>query len=181
MLINVYNENIRPLFESTATSDARIAVIGVGGAGGNAVNNMVRQGIEGVDFIAINTDSQVLASNKAGRRIQVGREVTGGLGAGARPEVGAEAVEESREEIERAFRPYDMVFVTAGMGGGTRVQAGVPERAPGLSPRVRGHPVERTHRPCPCGSIPACAGAPTCSERLRRGDRVYPRVCGGTS
>ena len=119
MLINFYNENIRPLFESTATSDARIAVIGVGGAGGNAVNNMVRQGIEGVDFIAINTDSQVLASNKAGRRIQVGREVTGGLGAGARPEVGAEAVEESREEIERALRPYDMVFVTAGMGGGT--------------------------------------------------------------
>ena len=119
MFTNFYNENVRRLFESTVTSDARIAVIGVGGAGGNAVNNMVQQGIEGVDFIAINTDSQVLASNKAGRRIQVGREVTGGLGAGARPEVGAEAVEESREEIERALQPYDMVFVTAGMGGGT--------------------------------------------------------------
>ncbi len=119
MFTHFYNKNIRRLFESTATSDARIAVIGVGGAGGNAVNNMIRQGIEGVDFVAINTDSQVLASNKAGCRIQVGREVTGGLGAGARPEIGAEAVEENREEIERALQPYDMVFVTAGMGGGT--------------------------------------------------------------
>jgi cell division protein FtsZ len=119
MFTNFYNDNIRRLFESTVTSDARIAVVGVGGAGGNAVNNMVRQGIEGVDFIAINTDSQVLANNKAGRRIQAGREATGGLGAGARPEVGAEAVEESREEIQRALEPYDMVFVTAGMGGGT--------------------------------------------------------------
>ena len=119
MFTTFYNENVRRLFESRPTSDARIAVVGVGGAGGNAINNMVRQGIEGVDFIAINTDSQVLASNQADRRIQAGREATGGLGAGARPEVGAEALEESREAIERALAPYDMVFVTAGMGGGT--------------------------------------------------------------
>lgn len=99
--------------------DLRIAVIGVGGGGGNAINNMVQKGITGVDFIAVNTDSQVLATNKADRCIQVGREVTGGLGAGARPKVGADAVEESRDVIERAIKPYDMIFVTAGMGGGT--------------------------------------------------------------
>jgi len=119
MFTKFYNETLRDLFASTRTSGARIGVVGVGGAGGNAINNMVRQGIEGVDFIAINTDAQVLASNEAGQRIQAGRNATGGLGAGARPEVGAEAVEESREDIERALKPYDMVFVTAGMGGGT--------------------------------------------------------------
>jgi cell division protein FtsZ len=108
-----------PAFGSGAPSDARIGVVGVGGGGGNAVNTMAAKGIGGVDLIAVNTDSQVLASNKAGRRIQAGREATGGLGAGARPEIGAEAVEESREQIEQALAPYDMVFITAGMGGGT--------------------------------------------------------------
>lgn len=80
---------------------------------------MVRKGIPGIDFIAINTDSQVLATNEAGRRIQVDKKATGGLGAGARPEVGATAVEESHDELARTLQPYDMVFVTAGMGGGT--------------------------------------------------------------
>ena len=119
MFTEFYNQNLRHLFESRPKSDARIGVVGIGGGGGNAINNMVQQGIEGVDFIAINTDSQVLASNKADYRIQAGKEPTGGLGAGARPEVGAKAVEESREAIERAIEPYDMIFVTAGMGGGT--------------------------------------------------------------
>jgi cell division protein FtsZ len=120
MFTTVFNENaLQRFFRSQSTSDARICVVGIGGGGGNAINNMVRKGITGVDFIAVNTDSQVLASNKAGRRIQAGKEATGGLGAGARPEVGADAVEESHEEIKRALEPYDMAFVTAGMGGGT--------------------------------------------------------------
>ena len=114
-----YNRTLRRLFESRLTGNARIAVVGVGGGGGNAVNNMVEKGIEGVDFIAVNTDSQVLATNKADRCIQVGKEATGGLGAGARPEVGGDAVEESRDVLRRAIEPYDMVFITAGMGGGT--------------------------------------------------------------
>lgn len=119
MFSTFYHETLRPFFQSHPTGDARIAVIGVGGGGGNAVNNMVEKGIGGVDFIAINTDSQDLSGNLAGRRIQAGKEATRGLGAGAEPEVGATAVEESRDEIKRAVAPYDMVFVTAGMGGGT--------------------------------------------------------------
>jgi len=127
-LSRFYHENLRRLFQSRPTTDARIAVVGIGGGGGNAINNMVQQGIDGVDFIAINTDSQVLATNQATYRIQAGRETTGGLGAGARPEVGAEAIEESREAIERAIEPYDMIFVTAGMGGGTGT-GGAPQVA----------------------------------------------------
>ncbi len=113
------NRTLRQLFGSQLTGNARIAVVGVGGGGGNAVNNMVEKGIEGVDFIAVNTDSQVLATNKADRCIQVGEEATGGLGAGARPELGAEALKESSDVVENALKPYDLVFITAGMGGGT--------------------------------------------------------------
>ncbi len=98
---------------------ARMAVIGVGGGGGNAVNNMIEKGISGVDFIVINTDQQALAFNQAPVKIQAGRALTKGLGAGARPQVGAEAVEECRGEIEKLLDGYDMVFITAGMGGGT--------------------------------------------------------------
>ncbi len=119
MFTKFYNENLRQLFEDGHTSDARICVVGIGGGGGNAINNMVQKGIDGVDFIAINTDSQVLASNDADYRIQAGKETTGGLGAGARPEIGAKALQESREEIKRMIEPYDLVFITAGMGGGT--------------------------------------------------------------
>jgi cell division protein FtsZ len=119
MLSRFYRQHVRPLLGSGPTNDARIAVVGIGGGGGNAINNMVEQGMRGVDFIAINTDTQDLSTNKADYHIQVGADATGGLGAGARPEVGAQAVEESREEIARAIEPYDMVFITAGMGGGT--------------------------------------------------------------
>jgi len=119
MLTKFYKENLRRLFEPDHTSDARICVVGIGGGGGNAINNMVQQGINGVDFIAVNTDSQVLASNQADYRIQAGEETTGGLGAGARPEVGAKALQESRDEIGRMIEPYDLAFITAGMGGGT--------------------------------------------------------------
>jgi len=100
-------------------SGAKIRVVGVGGGGGNALNSMVNKGIEGVEFIAINTDAQVLEKNKAETKIQIGRNLTKGLGAGMVEEIGYKAVEESREEIEAALKGSDMVFVTAGMGGGT--------------------------------------------------------------
>lgn len=97
----------------------RISVIGVGGGGGNAVNNMIAQNLEGVDFIVANTDAQALAHSTASRKIQLGLETTQGLGAGARPEVGKLAAEEAKDEIERELEGANMVFITAGMGGGT--------------------------------------------------------------
>ena len=97
----------------------RISVIGVGGGGGNAVNNMIEQNLEGVDFIIANTDAQALTNSKASRRIQLGLETTQGLGAGARPEVGRAAAEEAQAEIEKELEGANMVFITAGMGGGT--------------------------------------------------------------
>jgi len=106
-------------FDADAKEKAKISVVGVGGGGGNAVNNMIGKGIHGVEFVAINTDAQALSNNQAPTKLQVGRELTKGLGAGARPFVGAEAAEESRSEIEKAISGSDMVFVTAGMGGGT--------------------------------------------------------------
>ena len=98
---------------------ARILVFGVGGAGGNAVNNMIEAGLEGVDFIVANTDAQALTSSKANRVIQMGTQVTGGLGAGAQPDVGRAAAEEAIETVREQLAGAHMVFVTAGMGGGT--------------------------------------------------------------
>jgi len=98
---------------------ARIKVIGIGGGGGNAVNNMIKSGLEGVEFIAANTDAQALTSSKAEKTLQLGFELTKGLGAGANPEVGMASAEESMEEIRKEIEGADMVFVTAGMGGGT--------------------------------------------------------------
>jgi len=98
---------------------AKIKVIGVGGAGNNAVNRMIESGIKGVDFIVANTDLQVLNNSKAPVKIQLGIELTNGLGAGANPEIGKEAALESKAEIEAALEGADMVFVTCGMGGGT--------------------------------------------------------------
>ncbi len=106
-------------FDDAANQEAKICVIGVGGGGGNAVNNMVDRGIQGVEFIAVNTDAQALAVNKAPIKIQAGKDLTKGLGAGARPSVGAEAVDENRRELEQALEDFDMIFITAGMGGGT--------------------------------------------------------------
>lgn len=97
----------------------RISVIGVGGGGGNAVNNMIDQKLEGVDFIVANTDAQALANSKASRKIQLGLETTKGLGAGARPEIGKLAAEEAIKDIEKEIEGANMVFITAGMGGGT--------------------------------------------------------------
>ncbi|MEY4747586.1 MAG: hypothetical protein RLZZ416_635 [Candidatus Parcubacteria bacterium] len=100
-------------------SFARIRVIGVGGSGGNAVNHMIASHVQGVDFIAINTDGQDLHKNKAKRKIHVGKNLTRGLGAGMNAELGKQAAEETREEIQEAVKGSDMVFITCGMGGGT--------------------------------------------------------------
>ena len=97
----------------------RITVVGVGGAGGNAVNNMIQSNLEGVEFIATNTDSQALGQSLAGRRLQLGNSVTQGLGAGSRPDVGKAAAEEAIEELLVELEESNMVFITAGMGGGT--------------------------------------------------------------
>ncbi len=107
-------------FDDEAQDEAKICVIGVGGGGGNAINNMIDKGIYGsVEYIAVNTDQQALSKNRAPLKVQTGRNLTKGLGAGARAGVGAEAVEENRNEIEQALKGFDMVFITAGMGGGT--------------------------------------------------------------
>jgi cell division protein FtsZ len=98
---------------------AKIKVVGVGGGGGNAISRMIEAGMSGVEFIAINTDAQVLDNNPAGKKIQIGKRLTKGLGAGANPDVGKKAIEEDREEVAAALSGADMVFVTAGMGGGT--------------------------------------------------------------
>ena len=97
----------------------RISVIGVGGGGGNAVNNMIAKKLEGVDFIVANTDAQALENSKTQRRIQLGLQTTKGLGAGARPEIGKQAAEEALDDIKRELEGANMVFITAGMGGGT--------------------------------------------------------------
>ena len=108
------NNNVT-MMDGTAT----IKVIGVGGAGNNAVNRMIEADIKGVDFIAVNTDRQALQISKAKTKIQIGEKITRGLGAGANPDIGAQAAEESKAEVAEVLRGADMVFVTAGMGGGT--------------------------------------------------------------
>lgn len=103
---------------------AKIRVVGVGGGGGNAINSMIEKRLQGVDFFAINCDMQSLDRNKAPNKIQIGKNLTRGLGAGADPSIGQRAVEEDRDEITRAITGSDMVFVTAGMGGGTGTGGG---------------------------------------------------------
>ena len=104
---------------SETSAAAKILVVGVGGAGNNAVNRMIDEGVEGVEFICVNTDKQILRTCKAPTLIQIGEKLTKGLGAGAKPEIGEKAAEESREELTEAIKGADMVFVTCGMGGGT--------------------------------------------------------------
>jgi len=107
------------LIEQTPTPQPRMKVLGVGGGGGNAVNRMVAENLLGVEFVSINTDAQALSNNKADIKIQIGRKLTRGLGAGARPEIGRQAIEENRDEVLEAMQGADLVFVTCGMGGGT--------------------------------------------------------------
>ena len=98
---------------------AQLKVVGVGGAGNNAVNRMIQYGLRGVEFIAVNTDKQALHLSRANQKIQIGEKLTKGLGAGADPEIGRKAAEENREQISAAIKGADLVFITAGMGGGT--------------------------------------------------------------
>lgn len=106
-------------FELDLDQYAHIKVIGVGGGGNNAVNRMISAGLKGVEFLSVNTDSQALQMALANSKIQIGAKLTKGLGAGANPDIGQKAAEESRDDIEQLLRGADMVFVTAGMGGGT--------------------------------------------------------------
>ncbi len=106
-------------FEESAPQNARMKVVGVGGGGGNAVNRMIEEHLEGVEFISVNTDAQALLNSKADVKIQIGKKLTRGLGAGARPEIGRQAIEENREDTKRVLGNADLVFVTCGMGGGT--------------------------------------------------------------
>jgi cell division protein FtsZ len=106
-------------FEESAAQNARMKVVGVGGGGGNAVNRMIEEHLEGVEFISVNTDAQALMNSKADVKIQIGKKLTRGLGAGARPEIGRQAIEENREDTKRVIGNADLVFVTCGMGGGT--------------------------------------------------------------
>ena len=106
-------------FDSASVQGAVIKVIGVGGGGGNAINRMIEEGLAGVEFIAANTDIQALSSSKAETVIQLGPKLTRGLGAGGQPEVGRKAAEESEETLTEALTGADMVFITAGMGGGS--------------------------------------------------------------
>ena len=115
MMMDYEDNNSNVMMDGAAT----IKVIGVGGAGNNAVDRMIRCGIKGVDFIVVNTDRQVLQASKAATKIQIGEKITRGLGAGANPDIGAQSAEENKAEIAEILRGSDMVFVTAGMGGGT--------------------------------------------------------------
>ncbi len=99
--------------------NARMKVVGVGGGGGNAVNRMIEEALAGVQFISVNTDAQALASSRSDLKVQIGKKLTRGLGAGARPEIGRQAIEENRDEVLQHLQGADLVFVTCGMGGGT--------------------------------------------------------------
>src|SRR4030065_2188924 len=110
-------EEIQPA--SKLDTFALIKVIGVGGSGNSAINRMINAKLRGVDFVAVNCDAQALAHNEAPTKIQIGRETTRGLGAGADPEIGKKAIEENKEDIYEVLKGSDMVFVTCGMGGGT--------------------------------------------------------------
>src|SRR5882762_4392039 len=105
--------------EETVSQAARMKVVGVGGGGGNAVNRMIDEHLTGVEFISVNTDSQALLSNKADVKVQIGKKLTRGMGAGARPEIGRQAIEENRDDVLHLLEGADLVFVTCGMGGGT--------------------------------------------------------------
>ena len=118
-LVTAVYKAARRLAMSFNAFGAKIKVIGVGGGGGNAVNTMIRSGLEGVDFIVANTDAQALKASLAPHKIQLGKDLTKGLGAGADPDIGRDAAVEDRMELQDFLSDADMVFITAGMGGGT--------------------------------------------------------------
>jgi len=105
--------------EETVQQNARMKVAGIGGGGGNAVNRMIEEHLSGVEFISVNTDAQALLNSRSDIKVQIGKKLTRGLGAGARPEIGRQAIEENRDDVTRVLQGADLVFVTCGMGGGT--------------------------------------------------------------
>ena len=109
----------RILAGESLSNNAKIKVVGVGGAGGNAVNRMIKMNIAGVDFVSINTDALALDHSLAGEKITIGQKITKSLGAGARPEIGRKAIMEDKEAVAEALKGSDLVFIAAGMGGGT--------------------------------------------------------------
>ena len=182
---------------------AVIKVVGIGGGGVNAVNRMIEVGLKGVEFIAINTDAQALLMSDADVKLDVGRELTRGLGAGANPEVGRKAAEDHREEIEEVLKGADMVFVTAGEGGGTgtggapvvasiarslgALTIGVVTRPFGFEGRRRATRPRPASRSCATRSTPSssspttgCCRSPTggsaCSTRSRPPTRCCCRA-----
>src|SRR5690606_39052533 len=102
-------------FEENESQNARMKVVGVGGGGGNAVNRMIEERLEGVEFISVNTDAQALLASRSDVKIQIGKKLTRGLGAGARPEIGRQAIEENRDEMARVLQEADLVFITCGI------------------------------------------------------------------
>jgi len=139
-------------FETGPENVVSIKVVGVGGGGNNVVNRMVRSGVKGVDFIAVNTDKQALNTSSAGYKLQIGEKLTHGQGAGANPEVGQKAAEESRTQLSKALEDTDMVFITAGMGGGTGT--GAARTGAGRPDGGRGHQALRLRGP----EADACGG-----------------------
>ena len=139
----------------------RISVIGVGGAGGNAIANMMRADVQGVDFVVANTDAQALNTSVADRRIQLGLKITQGLGAGSRPEIGRAAAEETIDEIMQALDGAHMCFIAAGMGGGTGTGA-----APVIAKAARDKGIGRAPDSCNCRS-PRQRSACDTSRRLQ--------------
>jgi len=128
-------------FADTYESGIKIKVVGVGGGGNNAVNHMINSGVRGVDFIVINTDKQALIQSKSPEKIPIGEKLTKGHGAGANPDIGIKAAEESREEIATVLKGAEMVFITAGMGGGTGTGAApVIAANPGAVPSTNSMP-----------------------------------------
>jgi len=167
----------------------KITVIGVGGAGGNAIANMIAAQIEGVDFIVANTDAQALGNASASKRIQLGPDITGGLGAGARPEVGKAAAEETVAEIEDALEGVNMCFIAAGMGGGTGTGAApvpvpppmpaamnsmfTPSSESSISPTVSSAAALPTSGRAPAPSPPVMSGP----SWMRLSDEALLRAC----
>ena len=155
-------------FEESTSQAARMKVVGVGGGGGNAVNRMIEEHLEGVEFISVNTDAQALLNSKSDVKIQIGKKLTRGLGAGARPEIGKQAIDENREEVSRAMHNADLVFVTCGMGGGTGTGR-LPSFASWLAKQARSQ----------SGSSPSRSSSKVASACVRRSS-ASPR-CARTS
>ena len=153
---------------------AKIRVVGVGGAGGNAVNNMVDSGLQGVEFIVANTDAQALEISNASTKIQIGEILTEGLGAGANPQVGRDAAKESMDAIKEALQGSHMVFITAGLGGGTGTGAAPVVQSSHDPRRAPGHLRARCPSPGSPPIFPESPSSESAGARSFPGLPVYP-------